>query len=103
MKQIADKITLPLTDIINSCIEKGQWLDIWKEEAVTTIPKVHPTISTDDLRNISGLVNQNKVTEKIFAELIISDMKEKLDKWKPERCLHTTLLGKIYRSIFKEP
>ena len=80
LKQIADKISLPLSDIINSCIEKGQWPDIWKVEAVTPIPKVHPTISIDDLRNISGLVNLNKVTEKIFAELIISDMKEKLDK-----------------------
>ena len=80
LKQISNEISMPLTNIINSCIEKGQWPDLWKVEAVTPIPKVHPTIHLDDLRNISGLFNLNKVTEKIFAELMLSDMKEKLDK-----------------------
>ena len=59
LKQIAHQITMPLTDIINSCIEKGQWPDVWKVEAVTPIPKVHPTVNIEDLRNISGLANLN--------------------------------------------
>ena len=53
-----------MNDIINSCIEKGEWPDVCKIEAVTQIPKVHPAISVEDLRNISGLANLKKVTEK---------------------------------------
>ena len=55
LKNLANQIAIPLTNIINSCITEGQWPDIWKEEAVTHIPKVHPPIEIDDLRNISGL------------------------------------------------
>ena len=33
----------------------------------------------DQLRNISGLLNLDKIAEKLSSELIISDMKKKLD------------------------
>ena len=69
-----------MTNILNSCITKAEWPNIWKEEAVTPIPKVHPPKEIDDLRSISGLKNLNKVAEKIFAEMMLKDMKEKLDK-----------------------
>ena len=71
---------MPLTDIIRSFLEKGKWPDVWKVEAVTPIPKVLPTVRIEDLRNINGLANQNIVTEKIIAELMLSDKKDKLDK-----------------------
>ena len=61
-------VSRPMAYIINSCITKGEWSDIWKEKAVTPIHKVHPQTEIDYLRNISGLKNLNKVTEKIFAE-----------------------------------
>ena len=64
LKHITNHISIPMNDIINSCIEKGEWPDVWKIEAVTQIPKVHPAISVEDLRNISGLANLKKVTEK---------------------------------------
>ena len=80
LKQIANKITMPLTDIIRSFLEKGKWPDVWKVEAVTPIPKVLPTVRIENLRNINGLANQNIVTEKIIAELMLSDKKDKLDK-----------------------
>ena len=69
---------------------------LWKVEAVTPIPKVHPALHLDDLRKISGLFNFNKVTEKIFAELMLSDMKEKLDKSRyGKRSFHSILFSKI--------
>ena len=80
IKHSAAPISIPLTDIINSAIVKGQWPDLWKEESLTPIPKVHPPNNIDDLRNISGLKNLNKVTEKLFAEMMLSDMKQHLDK-----------------------
>ena len=80
MKILSKSISIPLTNILNSCITKGEWPNIWKGEAVTPIPKVHPPKEIDDLRSISGLKNLNKVAEKIFAEMMLNDMKEKLDK-----------------------
>ena len=45
----------------------------------TPVPKVQPTQSTAQLRNISGLLNFDRVYEKLIAQLIISDMAAKLD------------------------
>ena len=44
-----------MADTINSCITKGEWPNIWKEEAVTPISKIHPPMEMEDPRNISGL------------------------------------------------
>ena len=69
----------PLTSIINCAIGTGDYPSIWKEEKATPIPKAHPTLKLDDLRNISGLLNCNKIAEKFIAELIISDMEKNMD------------------------
>ena len=42
------------------------------------MPKSYPPKSPDELRNISRLLTFNKVAEKMIAELMISDIKEKL-------------------------
>ena len=44
LKHLAKQVSVPLTNLINSCIVNGEWPDSWKEEAVTPIPKVHPTL-----------------------------------------------------------
>ena len=44
------------------------------------MPKVKPTQSAAQLRNISGLKNFDKVMEKLVSELIISAMENSLDK-----------------------
>ena len=43
------------------------------------MPKVHPTQKSSQLRNISGLLNFDKIFEKLISQLIISDMEAKLD------------------------
>ena len=48
-------------------------------EIVTPIPKEIPTKTIDQLRNISGLINLNKIFEKLIVKLVVDDMKEKLD------------------------
>ena len=80
LKTFASFIFKPLTDLINESFKSGQWPDVFKIEAVTPIPKVHPPINIDDLRNISGLKNLNKVAEKIVSRMMLEDMKEYLDK-----------------------
>ena len=48
-------------------------------EVQTPIPKVYPPTRINQLRNISGLLNLDTVTEKIFRQMIYSDMKNKMD------------------------
>ena len=79
MKQFAAYIAEPLTDIFNSYIKRGEYPRIYKFEVYTPVPKVHPPQSTSQLRNISGLLNFDKVFEKLIAELVIGDMEAKLD------------------------
>ena len=79
IKLFANELAIPLCHIINSSIEDGVWGKIYKIESVTPVPKVYPPQTVNDLRNISGLLTFDKIAEKIIAELIISDMKEKLD------------------------
>ena len=69
----------PLADIINTSIRRGEYPDIWKFEVITAIPKTHPVLKVSDLRNISGLLNCDKIAEKLLSELIISDMQATID------------------------
>ena len=79
IKLFAKELATPLCHIINSSIRDGVWGKIYKSESVTPIPKVYPPQTIDDLRNISGLLTFDKIAEKMIAELIISDMRNKLD------------------------
>ena len=78
-KTFAVELGKPVADVINASIKQGAWPDIFKMEIITPIPKVSPPKNVEDLRNISGLLNLDKIAEKIIAKLMISDMKEKLD------------------------
>ena len=63
----------------NSLIQQGCWPDISKLEIVTPVPKTYPMKNIDDLRNISGLLNLEKRSEKIISKMLISDMKVNID------------------------
>ena len=78
-KQFADLLVRPVTNVINASIRQGTWPSICKMEIVTPVPKEHPTKSIDQLRNISGLTNLNKVFEKLIIRLVVDDMKAKID------------------------
>ena len=78
-KKFGKYLSVPHTTIVNSSMKEGIWPDIIKEETVTPVPKVYPPKSIEDLRDISGLLTFHKVTEKIIGELMIEDMKVKLD------------------------
>ena len=79
LKQFASELANPIADVINASLVQGKWPNIFKLEIVTPVPKEFPPENVEQLRNISGLVNLDKVSEKIIAKLIISDMREKLD------------------------
>ena len=78
LKQFSSLLASPVMNVINSCIVKGKWPGIFKLEVVTPVPKEYPPKNIDQLRNISGLLNLNKIAEKLVSRLMICDMKEKL-------------------------
>ena len=60
-------------------VKCGEYPNLWKMEVQTPIPKVFPLKKVCELQSISGLLNLDKVTEKIFGDIIASDMEENLD------------------------
>ena len=79
LKVFADQLAKPVTDMVTASIKQGCWPDILKVEVVTPVPKVFPPKTLDQLRNISGLLNLDKVAEKVVSRLMISDMKKNID------------------------
>ena len=79
LKNFSKYFANPVKDLLNSSIRQGRWPDIFKMEMVTPVPKQFPPQDVDQLRNISGLLNLDKIGEKLITRLIISDMKEKMD------------------------
>ena len=79
IKEFAAYLADPFTDILNTSVRRGEYPEIYKFEICTPVPKSFPVQDVSQLRNISGLLNFDKVAEKLIAELIISDMEEKFD------------------------
>ena len=79
LKKNAKYFCVPLAHILNSCLDRGEWPSIWKIEAITPVPKVIPPKTMEQLRPISGLKVFNKITENISSDIMIKDMKDKID------------------------
>ena len=79
IKQFAAYLAEPLSDIFNTSIRRGEYPSIYKFEISTPVPKVFPTELTSQLRNISGLLNFDRIFEKLISKFIISDMEDHLD------------------------
>ena len=78
-QNVAAYFAEPLTDVINCAISTGKYPEIWKTKIVTPMPKSFPTLKITDVRNIRGLLNCDKIAEKLISELMIHDMKENID------------------------
>ena len=74
IKRFATYLAGPLTDVLNTSMCRGEYPDIYKFEVCTPVPKVHLTQNTAKLRNISGLLNFDRVYKKLIGKLIVSDM-----------------------------
>ena len=75
LKNLAKYFTEPVTNLLNASPKQGKWPDIFKMEIVTPVPEQFPPKGIDQLRNISGLLNLDRIAEKLVSRLIISDMK----------------------------
>ena len=79
IKRHAEYICVPLTHVLNTCIRRGEYPNIWKMEIQTPVPKEYPPVKMDMLRNISNLKNFDKVAEMMLGKLIVSDMSANMD------------------------
>ena len=79
IKMLALYISIPFSHILNSMFRRGEYPTLWKHEVQTPIPKSYPPKEVSQLRNISGLLNLDKIAEKILGEMIISDTKSNID------------------------
>ena len=75
----ADLLANPIAHVLNASIRQGCWPDILKMEIVTPVPKDFRPKNIDELRNISGLLNLDKVAEKIISKMMIADMRKHID------------------------
>ena len=64
-RMFAAQSSVPVCDVINSSARLGQWSKLYKRERVTPVPKVFPPKSSEEIRNISGLLTLKKVAEKM--------------------------------------
>ena len=78
-KLFAAYLAEPFADIINTSVSRGEYPNIYKFEISTPVPKQYPPRNTSEIRNISGLLTFDKIMEKLLTELMISDMKLKMD------------------------
>ena len=63
-KHFSNELAKPLSCLINECIVRGNWPKFLKLEIVTPVPKVSKPETIDQLRNISGLMNLDKIMER---------------------------------------
>ena len=79
IKHFAAYLAELLTDVINTSIESGEYPLLYKFEISTPVPKSYPPKSTSEIRNIIGLLTFDKIMEKLFSEMMISDMSSSMD------------------------
>ena len=99
IKEFAQYLFIPVSDIVNSSLTGGQWPNIYKKETITPTPKQYPPESMEFLRPISNLCNLNKIMEKMISELVISDMSTKLDPSQYGNQKHTSIQHYLVRLL----
>ena len=76
VKLVAEYLASPLTHIINSCLNRNEYLLLWKTARINTIPKVGEPRTNDDYRAISILPVLSKVYEKLALHQITDFLTE---------------------------
>ena len=79
-KEFPCELATPMTDIINSCLEKYHYPLPWKHEWVVPCEKVANPTSIKDLRKISLTSEFSLVFEGFIKDWIMEDIAPKIDK-----------------------
>ena len=68
IKPVAEEITSPIVNIINSSFDKEIFPDSWKVAGVCPVPKIDNPINEKDFRPISILPVLSKIYEKVILK-----------------------------------
>ena len=79
-KQFPCELATPLTDIINSCLDKYHYPMPWKHEWVVPTEKVNNPATLKQLRKISLTSEFSLVFEGFIKDWILEDISPKIDK-----------------------
>ena len=101
IKEFSQFLCVPFTDIINSGLKVGHWPTNYKREFITPTPKQYPPEDREMLRPIANLCNFNKIMEKIISEMVIDDMKAKLDPSQYGNQKHTSIQHYLVRLLHR--
>ena len=79
IKEFALELTEPLTHIFNVSLREGVFPAIWKQSAITPIPKVQSAKTLDKLRPISLTKLFGRIFEKFLADWTLEDFSPHID------------------------
>ena len=79
--EYAEFLCVHLSHILSTCVKRGEYPRILKVESQIPIPKKYPVTNIEGLRNISILKKFSKVAETMLSSIMVSDMKENMDKY----------------------
>ena len=79
-KQFPYELSKPLTDIINSCLEKFYYPKLWKHEWVVPAPKINNPKSLKDLRKISLTSEYSHIFEGLIKDWILEDIAPNINR-----------------------
>ena len=72
IRHVSDQMSVPLSRLINACIQAGYFPDFWKVARVTPIFKAGDPTSFGNYRPISVLPVFSKIFERIIQERLVS-------------------------------
>ena len=79
IKEFAMELSDPLAHIFQESISQHEYPQLWKEEQVTSVPKVFPPETENDIRKISGTPFFSKTFERFIVEWIQEDISQNMD------------------------
>ena len=77
-KEVALKLSEPLTHIINSCLNEQKFSALWKIETVCPVPKTNPCKEVTDVRKIACTPDYNKLYEAFLKDWIMEDISKNI-------------------------
>ena len=79
-KLFASELATPMTDIINSCLEKYHYPRLWKHEWVVPAEKINNPKALKDLRKISLTSEFSLIFEGFLKDWILADISPNIDE-----------------------
>ena len=75
LKSIPDVISMPLSHIINLCMDQGTYPNLWKKSIISPLYKKGDKSKFENYRPLNLISNMSKIFEKILAHRLMIFLK----------------------------